>query len=154
MKEPRCAAARPLHDAIEKLRNLDETDEWHQGFHAALDEALELVRDHDCAASIKVALQALKAQGKKTGGSTPYGYTTADDGVTLVELPDEQRVITLVRKRRAEEWTFRKIADELHKLKIRPRERETGSRRKRRRKPNGRFYANQLIRMLKTLAVK
>jgi hypothetical protein len=141
VKEPRCAAVKPLHEAIDKLRNLDETDEWHQGFHAALDEALELVADHDCSASIKTALQELKAQGKKTGGSIPYGYQLAADGKTLLERPDEQEVIKIVRELKDKGMSLRGIAKELRKLKIRSR--EPGRRRR------WEFHAKQISRMLK-----
>ena len=46
------------------------------------------------------ALQHMKAQGKRVG-AIPYGYTLAEDGVSLVPQPDEQQTITQARRLRA-----------------------------------------------------
>jgi DNA invertase Pin-like site-specific DNA recombinase len=41
------------------------------------------------------ALAVIRARGKKTGGSVPYGYAVAADGRTLVEVEREQ--VTIAR---------------------------------------------------------
>lgn len=59
------------------------------------------------------ALKAKRARGEKTGGDVPFGYRLAEDGRTLVEDAEGQRVIALVRDLRANGWTRRAIGAEL-----------------------------------------
>ena len=59
------------------------------------------------------ALQRKREQGEKTGGTVPYGYDLAPDGVHLVENPKEQKAIALMANLRAQGYTYQAIADEL-----------------------------------------
>ena len=72
-------------------------------------------------ARIIEALADLKEEGKKTGGDVPYGYRLADDAETLLEDETEQKVIAEVVELRAQGMSFRRIAQELWKKKLRPR---------------------------------
>lgn len=70
---------------------------------------------------ITAALAALKEQDKKTGGDVPYGYRLDADGETLIENPAEQFVIAEAVRLREQGVSFRQIARELWKRKLRPR---------------------------------
>jgi len=59
------------------------------------------------------ALAAKRRRGEKTGGDVPFGYQLAEDGKTLVEDADEQRVIALVNELRERGWSLRQIGTEL-----------------------------------------
>jgi DNA invertase Pin-like site-specific DNA recombinase len=59
------------------------------------------------------ALQHKAAEGEYTGGGAPYGFRIAEDGVRLVEVPEEQRVVGLARALRAEGRSLRAIARKL-----------------------------------------
>jgi len=61
------------------------------------------------------ALQAKRARGQKTGGDVPFGYHLEDDGTTLTADPDEQRVLSLIQRLRAEGESLRAISDHLAK---------------------------------------
>jgi DNA invertase Pin-like site-specific DNA recombinase len=54
------------------------------------------------------ALQHKKAQGQRVG-TIPYGWTVADDGTTLLEHADEQRVIDTARGLRTSGFTLAKV---------------------------------------------
>lgn len=59
------------------------------------------------------ALAVIRAQGRKTGGSVPYGYTLGADGRTLVPVEGEQTVIARARALAAEGRTLRAVAAQL-----------------------------------------
>lgn len=61
---------------------------------------------------VKAAMSVKKSAGQLVG-SIPYGFDLADDGVTLVENPNEQKALELIRELRAKGLSFRKIANEL-----------------------------------------
>jgi DNA invertase Pin-like site-specific DNA recombinase len=67
------------------------------------------------------AMAHKSAQGEYTGGVVPFGYRLADDGVRLVEVPEEQEVIRLARSLRAEGRSLRAVAKELTARGIRGR---------------------------------
>ena len=114
-----------------------EENDFHRGVNQGLREALRIVESHDCAASIKAALDELRAQGRKTGGDVPYGYRCSDDGKTLIEDEGEQEVIALARRLRKAGKKLREIADELRKKGKRTRDKR-------------RFDPKQISRMLKS----
>jgi DNA invertase Pin-like site-specific DNA recombinase len=68
-------------------------------------------------ARTKSALAAKKARGERTGG-IPYGFTLAENGITLIENKKEQDVLSLIRKLRSKGLSFRKIGTELEKRGI------------------------------------
>lgn len=114
-----------------------EENDFARGVNQGLREALRIVDKHDCAASIKAALEELRAQGMKTGGDVPYGYRRIDDGSkTLVEDAGEQEVIAIARRLRNAGKTLRAIAHELR-------------RRGKRTRDKGPFDPKQISRMLK-----
>jgi site-specific DNA recombinase len=55
-----------------------------------------------------------KAQGYRVG-EVPFGFSLADDGRTLVENPDEQRVLSVIHDLRSKGLSLRAIADELNR---------------------------------------
>jgi hypothetical protein len=120
---------------LAQLRAVEDND-FVRGINQGLREALQLVDEHDCAASIKAALDELKAQGMKTGGDVPYGYRCADDGKTLVEDEGEQEVIAIAKRLRKAGKKLREIADDLRKKGKRTRDKQ-------------RFDPKQISRMLK-----
>jgi DNA invertase Pin-like site-specific DNA recombinase len=64
-------------------------------------------------ARTKVALKAIRASGRKTGGDAPYGYTIGADGRTLAPCEAEQRVIATVRELRSAGLSLRAVSDAL-----------------------------------------
>ena len=60
-------------------------------------------------ARTSAALQVKRSQGLKTGGDVPFGYRLAEDGRTLAEDADEQRVLSLIRRLREEGESLRAI---------------------------------------------
>ena len=51
-------------------------------------------------------------------GKAPFGYSIADDGVSLVEDPNEQTVIVTMCSLRGQGVSFRRIADRLNEDRI------------------------------------
>lgn len=64
-------------------------------------------------ARTKSALQVKRSRGEFTGGRVPYGYRLASDGVSLVDHPEEQELISTARQLRTEGLTLRAVAREL-----------------------------------------
>jgi site-specific DNA recombinase len=58
-----------------------------------------------------------KAEGKRIG-EIPFGWTLEDDGKSLVENPEEQAALSLIRSLRAEGRTLRAIANTLNERGI------------------------------------
>lgn len=114
-----------------------EENDFARGLNKGLREALRIVDAHDCAASIKDALEKLRAKKMKTGGDVPYGYRRAEEGSkTLVEDEGEQEVIAIARRLKKAGKKLREIADELRKKGKRTRDKQ-------------RFDPKQISRMLK-----
>ena len=66
----------------------------------------------------KAAMSHLRSQGRRISGAIPYGYALAEDGLTLVELPQEQATVRLMCDLRAEGWSLRAIAGDLEQRGI------------------------------------
>jgi site-specific DNA recombinase len=60
------------------------------------------------------ALASMKARGLRVG-NVAFGFTLAADGVSLVECPEEQRVIEIIVELRQDGRSLRAIADELNR---------------------------------------
>lgn len=59
------------------------------------------------------AMGQLRAQGKKTGGDVPYGYTFLADTKELVEDPAEQALLAAIRDARSRGLSHRAIVADL-----------------------------------------
>ena len=59
------------------------------------------------------ALQAKAENGEYTGGNVPFGYELDEDGATLVERPDEQKVVEAIRAYRDAGLSLRATAERL-----------------------------------------
>jgi hypothetical protein len=109
-------------------------------------------RHHD---RIADALAERKSEGKKTGGDVPYGYRLDKDNETLIEDEAEQAVITEAVRLRDQDFSFRRIAQELWKKKLRPRpvpkERRRGTLKTKR---FGEFDPTQIRRMIETHKIR
>lgn len=93
-----------------------EENDFARGVNKGLRKALRIVDGHDCAASIKAALDELRARRMKTGGDVPYGYRPVETGSKiLVEDEGEQEVIAIARRLRKAGKKLREIAEELRK---------------------------------------
>jgi len=66
------------------------------------------------------ALQHKKTQGGRVG-QIPYGKALADDGESLVDDPEEQEIIRIVKMLRAGGMSYPKIAAELTERNLKPR---------------------------------
>jgi DNA invertase Pin-like site-specific DNA recombinase len=69
----------------------------------------------------KTALAHKKAKGQRCG-QIPFGFSVAEDGVTLVSNSAEQEAIALVRQLRADGLSIRKIVDEMNSRGVRTKE--------------------------------
>lgn len=114
-------ATSPWRDDLVALLKSEET-EHARGFNAGVHAALELLTRHEQDRQLrsKSALKQRKVDGKKNGGDVPYGYQLADDGETLLERIDEQRVIAKARKWRPQH-SLRAIARKLREERLFPR---------------------------------
>lgn len=65
----------------------------------------------------RAALSHIRATGKKTGGTVPFGFDADEDG-TLVANEKEQESIDLIGSLRAKGYTLRAIAAELNRREI------------------------------------
>ena len=149
MKDPNAEAPKPpdvespWRDDLVRLLKAEET-EHARGFNAGIRAALDLLTRHEQDRQLrsKSALKQRKVDGKKNGGDVPYGYALADDGETLLERLDEQKVIAKVRKWRPN-LSLRAIARKLKAEKLFPRSYNP-------RKPDSpdEFQAVQIQRML------
>ena len=81
------------------------------GMHAVL---AQLERDL-ISERTKTALAFKKSKGERVG-TCPFGYTIGEDGKTLVEDPDEQKVLALLGELRAKGLSYRNIAIELNRM--------------------------------------
>ena len=81
------------------------------------------------------ALRHKASLGEYTGGEAPYGYRLARDGVALVTVAKEQKVLMVARELRDTGLSLRAIAAQLAEKGFRPRQ-------------GTRFYAQQIKRML------
>ena len=70
------------------------------------------------AARTAAALAQKRRRGEKTGGTVPFGYILDEDGVHLVEDPDEQRILALICELRDKGWTLRQIGTEMERRGI------------------------------------
>jgi len=61
----------------------------------------------------KAALEAKKQRGERAG-QVPFGKQLADDGETLLDDPDEQKVMMIIGELRARGESYRAIADHLN----------------------------------------
>jgi hypothetical protein len=115
--------ARSLRDELAALK-VAGTGEGDVGYNAAIDDVLEIVdrHEHDRQTRSAHAIARRKAQGKKIGGDTPYGYELAPDGETLRESAAEQRVIKEARKLRSAGHSLREVARRLAARNMFPRE--------------------------------
>ncbi len=66
------------------------------------------------------ALAHKKSQGQRIG-TVPFGYALGDDRRTLVQQPDEQATLSLLREYRAAGFSLRAIAAELNQRGLRTR---------------------------------
>jgi len=57
--------------------------------------------------------KARRAEGRRIG-EVPFGYTLAEDGKTLLQNPQEQEALSLIRSMKAKGFTLRQIAGELN----------------------------------------
>jgi DNA invertase Pin-like site-specific DNA recombinase len=61
----------------------------------------------------KAALAVIRSQGRKTGGSVPFGYRVAEDGRTLQRVESEQAVMSRARALRSDGLSLAAVADAL-----------------------------------------
>lgn len=61
------------------------------------------------------ALQYKKSKGEYTGGTVPFGYQLAENGVSLLRNEAEQKIIEKAKSLRNWEYSFRKISKILAK---------------------------------------
>ncbi len=92
---------------------VDTSSAMGRFFLTVMAGAAELERNQ-IAERTSLALQHKRAKGELVG-SVPYGFTLADDGVTLVENEAEQGVIRTVREARDRGLSLRAIAAELER---------------------------------------
>lgn len=65
-------------------------------------------------ARTKAALAAKAARGERTSLHAPYGWSVGEDGIRLVKLPEEQRILARILRLREQGLSIRAIADTLN----------------------------------------
>ena len=96
------------------------------------------------AETTSAVLRHVRASGRKTGGSVPFGFTADADG-NLAENPDEQRIIARMRELRGQGVSYRRIVAALDAEGLRPRGlRSNGE------PSSGRWHLRQVVRLLAT----
>lgn len=94
------------------------------------------------AETTRAVLRHLRKQGRRTGGTVPYGFK--DAGGTLVEVPAEQQVIARMIALSSEGLGVRRIAQRLNDEGVSPRGvRSNGT------PSGGRWHATQVHRILR-----
>ena len=71
------------------------------------------------------ALAHKKAKGERVG-KVPFGFTLAEDGISLVEDAEELRAVEIIRELNAEGCSLRAIAAELDKQQIPTKDKKGG----------------------------
>ncbi len=123
-----------LHSISEKL----DTQSALGRFFFTLTASLAEMERNLIAERTAAALQQKRANGFKTGGSCPYGYTVDEHG-RLIPNPKEQRANGRIHKSRSKGYSYQKIADALTKEGIFTRKGTP-------------FMETQIIRILKAAA--
>ncbi len=65
----------------------------------------------------RTALAHKKANGERIG-TIPFGWRVADDGVRLIEVPDQQRVLRLISRMRSRGRTYKAIGERLTNFNV------------------------------------
>jgi site-specific DNA recombinase len=97
-----------LHSISEKL----DTQSAFGRFFFTLTASLAEMERNLIAERTVAALQQKRANGFKTGGACPYGYSVDDQG-RLIPSAGEQRAIKRIHQLRRKDYSYRKIADAL-----------------------------------------
>jgi DNA invertase Pin-like site-specific DNA recombinase len=99
-----------LHSISEKL----DTQSALGRFFFTLTASLAEMERSVIAERTVAALQQKRANGFKTGGACPYGYSVDSQG-RLISHPGEQRAIKRIHQLRRKGYSYRKVADALTK---------------------------------------
>lgn len=101
-------------DLVSVSENIDTTTATGKMMFRMLGAMAEFERDI-IGERTSLAMQAKKSKGEYTGGFVPYGFKLSHDGKALIEIPEEQKVITAARNWREKGHTLEHIANELYK---------------------------------------
>jgi len=103
-------------DLVSLTENIDTTGAVGKLFFRMMAALAEFERDQ-IAERTTDALRHKKRNGERVG-RIPFGSDLADDGVRLIENPDEQRIIAMIESLRSAGISYRAIAAELHRRGI------------------------------------
>ena len=120
---------RMFRSTIDALETTKMFDRWNIAFHSiqetldtqsamgrfffTLTAALAEMERGIIGERTKAALAHKRANGEKTGGGVPFGYSLGIDGRILMENPEEQKVILLIKRLRRRGHSLRSICREL-----------------------------------------
>jgi len=114
---------RSLRAELSRLVRVENTA-LASSYNEALRDAIAIVDRHEQLRKKRSAhaIARRKAEGKKIGGDLPYGYAVGPDNETLVENPEEQRVMAAARKLRGAGNSLRVVARKLMERRMLSRE--------------------------------
>lgn len=103
-------------DLVSLSEKIDTTSAAGKMIFRMLAVLAEFERDQ-VAERTRAALRHMKNVGRKTGGLAPYGWTVDGSG-RLIEHPDQQAALRLIRELRAAGHTYAAIIEELDRRAI------------------------------------
>ncbi len=107
-------------DLVSITEKIDTTTSMGRFFFTTIAALAQLERDQISERTC-MALAHKRSKRQRVSGHIPYGSRLADDGVNLLDEPQEQRAVEVIRRLRAAGGTTREIEKELQRLGLRPR---------------------------------
>ena len=112
--------ARAGADLVSITEKIDTTTSMGRFFFTTIAALAQLERDQISERTC-MALAHKRAKRQRVSGQIPYGSRLAKDGVNLVDEPEEQRAVAIIKRLRAAGNTTREIEKELQRQGLRPR---------------------------------
>jgi site-specific DNA recombinase len=126
-----CKLDRMFRSTIDALETIQNFNKWGVGFYS-IEETIDTKSPHGeffltilaafgqmerklIGERTRTALKHKRANGEKTGGDVPFGYSLAKDEKTLVEIPEEQKTIGFIKRLKAKGHSLRGIAEKLQR---------------------------------------
>ncbi len=106
-------------DLVSISEKIDTTSGMGRFFFTTIAALAQLERDQISERTI-AALAYKRSRHERVGGHIPLGYDLADDGVHLLENPDEQRVLRRILELRRQGLSSRKIIKRLDRDGLKP----------------------------------
>jgi DNA invertase Pin-like site-specific DNA recombinase len=107
-------------DLVSITEKIDTTTSMGRFFFTTIAALAQLERDQISERTC-MALAHKRSKRQRVSGRIPYGYRLAEDGVNLVDEPQEQRAVAIIKRMRAAGSSTRGIDKELQRQGLQPR---------------------------------